>query len=85
MSMSDTSSNGHLHNNNNMSNTQSIADYLAQLLKDKKQLAAFPNIFLHVERLLDEGKQQLEPAQTDDVISSPSSRRAVGESKPFSP
>ncbi|KAF7266057.1 protein held out wings isoform X3 [Rhynchophorus ferrugineus] len=34
--------------------TQSIADYLAQLLKDRKQLAAFPNIFMHVERLLDE-------------------------------
>ena len=40
------------HNNN----TQSIADYLAQLLKDKKQFAAFPNVFLHVERLLDDGK-----------------------------
>ncbi|XP_061388163.1 protein held out wings isoform X2 [Musca vetustissima] len=34
--------------------TQSIADYLAQLLKDRKQLAAFPNVFNHVERLLDE-------------------------------
>ncbi|XP_030369806.1 protein held out wings isoform X6 [Scaptodrosophila lebanonensis] len=34
--------------------TQSIADYLAQLLKDRKQLAAFPNVFTHVERLLDE-------------------------------
>merc|ERR1712109_267850 len=31
-------------------NTQSIADYLAQLLKDKKQLAAFPNVFIHMER-----------------------------------
>ncbi|XP_054716354.1 LOW QUALITY PROTEIN: protein held out wings-like [Uloborus diversus] len=30
------------------------ADYLAQLLKDKKQLAAFPNVFLHLERLLDD-------------------------------
>lgn len=38
--------------------TQSIADYLAQLLKDKKQLAAFPNVFIHVERLLDEGKKK---------------------------
>lgn len=38
--------------------TQSIADYLAQLLKDRKQLAAFPNVFIHVERLLDEGKDQ---------------------------
>merc|ERR1711953_1280056 len=35
-------------------NTQSIADYLAQLLKDKKQLAAFPNVFIHIERLLDD-------------------------------
>ena len=41
------------HHNNN---TQSIADYLAQLLKDKKQLAAFPNVFIHMERLLDEGE-----------------------------
>lgn len=40
--------------------TQSIADYLAQLLKDRKQLAAFPNVFNHVERLLDEGKHFLE-------------------------
>merc|ERR1711981_342954 len=35
-------------------NTQSIAEYLAQLLKDKKQLAAFPNVFIHMERLLDD-------------------------------
>lgn len=34
---------------------QSIADYLAQLLKDRKQLAALPNVFTHLERLLDEG------------------------------
>ncbi|CAG9861777.1 unnamed protein product, partial [Phyllotreta striolata] len=38
----------------NSASTQSIADYLAQLLKDRKQLAAFPNVFIHVERLLDE-------------------------------
>ncbi|ETN61868.1 quaking protein A [Anopheles darlingi] len=38
----------------NQQSTQSIADYLAQLLKDRKQLAAFPNVFQHVERLLDE-------------------------------
>jgi len=44
-----------LHNNGAI-NTQSIADYLAQLLKDKKQLAALPNVFHHVERLLDEGE-----------------------------
>lgn len=41
--------------NNNQQTTQSIADYLAQLLKDRKQLAAFPAVFTHVERLLDEG------------------------------
>jgi len=35
-------------------NSQGTADYLAQLLKDKKQLAAFPNVFMHLERLLDE-------------------------------
>jgi protein quaking len=39
---------------NNQQSTQSIADYLAQLLKDRKQLAAFPNVFMCVERLLDE-------------------------------
>ncbi|CAJ0930239.1 unnamed protein product, partial [Mesorhabditis belari] len=29
-------------------------EYLSQLLKDKKQLAAFPNVFHHLERLADE-------------------------------
>jgi hypothetical protein len=38
---------------------QSIADYLAQLLKDRKQLAALPNVFTHLERLLDEGESHL--------------------------
>lgn len=32
----------------------SSADYLSQLLKDKKQLLAFPNVFAHVDRLVDE-------------------------------
>lgn len=40
------------HNNNIVLNT---ADYLAQLLKDRKQLSAFPNVFHHVERLIDDG------------------------------
>lgn len=31
-------------------------EYLAQLLKDKKQIQAFPNVFIHLERVLDEGK-----------------------------
>ncbi|KAI8420829.1 hypothetical protein MSG28_008030 [Choristoneura fumiferana] len=43
---------------NNNPSTQSIADYLAQLLKDRKQLAAFPNVFMHMERLLDEATEQ---------------------------
>lgn len=33
------------------------AEYLSQLLKDKKQIQAFPNVFLHLERILDEGEQ----------------------------
>ena len=31
-------------------------EYLAQLLKDKKQIQAFPNVFIHLERILDEGE-----------------------------
>ncbi len=30
-------------------------EYLSQLLKDRRQLAAVPNMFFHVERLLDQG------------------------------
>lgn len=41
--------------NSNNSQTQSIADYLAQLLKDRNKVNAFPNVFIHVERLIDEG------------------------------
>ncbi|XP_068155218.1 protein held out wings isoform X7 [Drosophila tropicalis] len=44
----------HLTPQQQQQSTQSIADYLAQLLKDRKQLAAFPNVFTHVERLLEE-------------------------------
>ncbi|XP_064616701.1 protein quaking-B-like isoform X2 [Liolophura sinensis] len=29
-------------------------EYLQQLLKDKKQIQAFPNVFVHLERLLDD-------------------------------
>ncbi|CAN8018212.1 unnamed protein product [Ixodes persulcatus] len=49
---------------NSNNSTQSIADYLAQLLKDKKQLAAFPNVFIHLERLLDEGKTKTAESQS---------------------
>ncbi|XP_070494205.1 protein held out wings isoform X1 [Chironomus tepperi] len=47
----------HIHpvpDNSQQQSPQSIADYLAQLLKDRKQLAALPNVFTHLERLLDE-------------------------------
>ena len=39
--------------NNNM---YTSADYLAQLLKDQKQVTAFPGVFFHLERLLTEGQ-----------------------------
>jgi len=32
------------------------SEYLAQLLNDKKQLQALPNVFIHVEKILDEGR-----------------------------
>ena len=32
------------------------SEYLAQLLSDKKNLQIFPNVFMHVEKILDEGK-----------------------------
>ncbi|CAI4221441.1 unnamed protein product [Auanema sp. JU1783] len=46
-----------IHNTNvtNGANAQQYTvEYLSQLLKDKKQLAAFPNVFHHLERLADE-------------------------------
>uniref|UniRef100_A0A1I7VN42 KH domain-containing protein n=1 Tax=Loa loa TaxID=7209 RepID=A0A1I7VN42_LOALO len=36
------------------SKTQYTYEYLAQLLKDKKQLEAFPNVFHHLDRLAEE-------------------------------
>ena len=41
-----------------MTTEVNTTEYLAQLLKDKKQLAAFPNVILHLERILDEGTKQ---------------------------
>ena len=35
------------------------ANYLAELLKDKKQVQAFPGVFTHVERMLDDGKSHM--------------------------
>lgn len=48
----------HSDNSQQIQSPQSIADYLAQLLKDRKQLAALPNVFTHLERLLDEGESR---------------------------
>ncbi|KAI4495035.1 hypothetical protein M0804_001236 [Polistes exclamans] len=59
---------------NTNTTTQSIADYLSQLLKDRKQLAALPNVFIHLERLLDEGRRMLIPmsitAMSSGILSS---------------
>lgn len=41
------------------SNASNKLEYLSQLLKDKRQLAAVPNMFIHIERLLDQGKYRL--------------------------
>ena len=35
--------------------TKDRVDYLQQLLKDKKQCQVYPSVFVHAERLLDEG------------------------------
>ena len=43
-------------------------DYLTALLKDKKQLAAFPNVFQHIERLLDDGERDERPRLTSPQI-----------------
>lgn len=55
---------GALNGLNNCKNSTNLSlnkptpdlDYLTQLLKDKKQLVAFPNVFTHIEKLLDDGK-----------------------------
>ncbi|RNA43088.1 held out wings isoform X3 [Brachionus plicatilis] len=45
-----------LNSNHKMAteSTNTANEYLSQLLEDKKQLAAFPKMFKHVDRLLDE-------------------------------
>ena len=40
---------------NNYAVDRRSSDYLGQLLNDKKQLQALPNMFLHVDKILDEG------------------------------
>lgn len=40
----------------NRTDERNTPEYLAQLLKDKKQIQAFPNVFIHLERILDEGE-----------------------------
>lgn len=46
------------------------ADYLAQLIKDKKQLGAFPAVFVHVQRLIDDEINKVRQAlfQLNDVV-----------------
>jgi len=39
----------------NQENMNTSAEYLTQLLKDQKQIQAFPGCFFHLERLLNEG------------------------------
>jgi len=34
----------------------SSPDYLAQLLKDRKQMQAFSNVFIHLGRILEDGE-----------------------------
>ena len=44
------------------------ADYLAQLLKDQKQVSAFPGVFFHLDRLLNEGNASASPLTKHDLI-----------------
>lgn len=46
------------------------ADYLAQLIKDKNQLSAFPSVFMHLSRLLDEEINKVRQSlfQLNDVV-----------------
>ena len=53
---SPTSTNSFSPNSNNnvlIINGSNSADYLAQLLKDRNRLQAFPNVFVHIQRLVD--------------------------------
>jgi protein quaking len=52
-------SNGSGASQNGSTNGEYTAEYLAQLLKDKRQLTAFPNVFMHVERLVDDEIQKV--------------------------
>lgn len=52
--MINSSSSLSVHMQQDASQVAISADYLAQLIKDNKQLAAFPAVFMHLQRLLDE-------------------------------
>lgn len=53
--------NGHTPpNSNEGSQVHCSIEYLSQLIKDTKQLQALPNVFIHVERLLEDGKLYLD-------------------------
>ena len=51
-------------------NERTTPEYLAQLLKDKKQMQAFPNLFTHTERLLDDGMYVVLCIYTKTIIMS---------------
>lgn len=46
------------------------ADYLAQLIKDRKQLSLWPSVFIHVQRLIDEEINKVRQSlfQLNDVV-----------------
>ncbi|CAF3449021.1 unnamed protein product [Rotaria sp. Silwood1] len=46
-------------------NTTDKLEYLSQLLKDKRQLSAAPNMFIHIDRLLD---QEINKAEGEDYL-----------------
>ncbi len=60
-----------------MKEDRNTPEYLAQLLKDKKQIQAFPNVFLHAERLIDEGKSSSGNARTPTLASLGSNRELI--------
>lgn len=49
---------------------QISADYLSQLIKDKKQLSNFPAVFMHLQRLIDDeiNKVRQSLLQLNDVV-----------------
>lgn len=57
------------NNNGAVSPQAASAEYLAQLLRDKKHFTSLPNLFLHAERLIDDEISKVRAAlfQTDSI------------------